>query len=236
MSFRDRLLASLRALGPVLEVEGVLVVGSEIPNLLEAGAASTLVVSEDVDIAVPVASHAAVKDRLRHVQGLVPSADEPSVWLPTTDEAIEVNFVGLDPALVDVDDSYVLADDLLPLLVFGQLSLLRPGRVLEVEGLRIPLPRPAGLMVEKLLTDRSGVKGDRDLLVVLGVLLTSGESDLADLVTVYRSLAPELRHTVRSNLTVLSLLAPVASMPDPERHRARIRDLLERLEAGEQES
>jgi hypothetical protein len=33
---------------------GVLIVGSEVPNLLQPGAASTLVVSQDVDLAVPL--------------------------------------------------------------------------------------------------------------------------------------------------------------------------------------
>jgi hypothetical protein len=34
----------LRLIRPVLEAPGILVVGSEVPNLLEPGAASTLVV------------------------------------------------------------------------------------------------------------------------------------------------------------------------------------------------
>jgi hypothetical protein len=35
VTFRDRLLATLRAVEPILEVPGVLVAGSEVPNLLE---------------------------------------------------------------------------------------------------------------------------------------------------------------------------------------------------------
>jgi hypothetical protein len=49
--FRDRLLATLRAVQPILDVRGVLVAGSEVPNLLEVDAASTLVVSQDVVVA-----------------------------------------------------------------------------------------------------------------------------------------------------------------------------------------
>ena len=64
MAFRDRLLATIRAAGPVLESADVLVVGSEVPNLLEPGLASTLVVSQDLDIGVPISRHAAVKARL----------------------------------------------------------------------------------------------------------------------------------------------------------------------------
>lgn len=82
MTFRDRLLATLRAAAPVLEEPGVIVVGSEVPNLLERDAASTLVVSQDVDLAVPVSRHASVKGRLHRIRGLRPSAEEPSVWLP----------------------------------------------------------------------------------------------------------------------------------------------------------
>jgi hypothetical protein len=55
VSFRTKLLATLREIEPVLVEPGVLVAGSEVPNLLEPGAASSLVVSQDVDIAVPVA-------------------------------------------------------------------------------------------------------------------------------------------------------------------------------------
>jgi hypothetical protein len=233
VDFRARLLATLHAIAPVLEEKGVLVIGSEIPNLLEHGAASTLVVSQDVDIGVSVASHAAVKKRLSEIRGLRPSAEEPSVWVPEISPLIEVNFVGMDPSITDAGETYVLEDAELPLLVFGTLSFLRPGAPIEVEGLKVPVPRTAGLLLEKLVTDRSGEKGDRDLLVVLGLLLVAGESDLAELEETYWTLPKDLRHTVRSNLTILSLLEPVAGMPDPTPHRARIADLFRRLEVGE---
>jgi hypothetical protein len=38
MRFRDRLLASIRAMQPVLEIPGVMVGGSQVPNLLEPDA------------------------------------------------------------------------------------------------------------------------------------------------------------------------------------------------------
>ena len=87
VTFRDRLLATLRAIEPILDVPGVLVAGSEVPNLLEAGAAATLVVSQDVDLAIPVAVHDEVKSRLSRITRLVPSPDEPSVWIPGPDAA-----------------------------------------------------------------------------------------------------------------------------------------------------
>jgi hypothetical protein len=93
------------------------------------------------------------------------------------------------------------------------------------------LPRPAGLILEKLLTDRSGGKGERDLLVVVGTLLQASEEDLAELEELYHHLPPDQRHAVRSNLTILSLLQPHHEMPDPTLHRERVARLLRRLEA-----
>ncbi len=97
----------------------------------------------------------------------------------------------------------------------------------------MPLPRRAGLILEKLVTDRTGEKGDRDLLVALGLLMTASLDDVLELDSTYRALAPELRYAARSNLTILSLMAPRPGMPDPRPERARIVDLLRRLESGE---
>ena len=235
VTFRDRLVATIRAARPVLESPGVLVVGSEVPNLLEAGAAATLVVSQDLDIGVPVGAHAVLKDRLDELQDFEPSADEPSVWTPRTPDLLELNFVGIDPAQ-DPAEAYVLDDDRLPLLVFGALSLVSRGAEVEIGGTRLALPRPAGLLLEKLVTDRTGEKGERDLLVALGVLASSAPEDFDELESLYRRLRPELRHAVRSNLTILSLLAPRSGMPDPEPRRAEVAALLGRLRAADPEA
>lgn len=233
VSFRDRLIATLRAVEPILEVPGVLVAGSEVPNLLEVGAASTLVVSQDVDLAIPVGAHADVRARLDRITELAPSRDEPSVWVPVPGRAdlIEVNFIGVDPAILDPIDTYERPDDRLPLMVFGPLSLLRPAPPIVADGLRIPVPRAAGLALEKLVTDRTGEKGDRDLLVVAGLLSTMGPADLEELEHTFRDLPAELRHQVRTNLSILSLIEARPSMPDPSGHRATIAELLGRLEA-----
>jgi hypothetical protein len=233
VEFRDRLVATLRAAESILRVPGVLVVGSEVPNLMESGAAATLVVSQDVDVAVPLAAHATVKERLAQLRGLHPAEEEPSVWLPDSPDLIELNFLGMDPNGTDLTGAYVLEDAELPLMVFGALSLVHPGRVLDIDGVPVPLPRPAGLMLEKLLTDRTGAKGDRDLLVVAGMLVTASASDLGELESEYGRLEPELRYAVRSNLTVLSMMAPVDRMPDPTRQRATVAALLRALEASE---
>jgi hypothetical protein len=233
VTFRERLLATLRAVEPILDVHGVLVAGSEVPNLLEVGAASTLVVSQDVDLAIPVEVHEEVKARLDRIERLVPSPDEPSVWIPRPEatDLIEVNFIGLDATIVEPIDTYEKVDDRLPLMVFGPLSLLTAGKVLEIDGLRIPLPQPAGLALEKLVSDRTGEKGDRDLLVVAGLLMNMTAADLDQLERSYLALSNELRHQVHSNLSILSLLDARPGMPDPHPQRPVVDTLLRRLEA-----
>lgn len=207
-------------------------VGSEVPNLLEADAASTLVVSQDVDLGVPVCAHGTVKDRALRLSDFRQHEEEPSVLVPTAPELIEVNLIGIDSDS-EIGEAYVLDDPELPLMVFGALRLLREGGSAIVDDLEIPLPRPAGLVLEKLLTDRSGVKGERDLLVALAVLMVSGESDLDEVVAEYVELPADLRHAVKSNLTVLSLMEAHALMPDPVSERERVAQVLERLEEGD---
>jgi len=236
VGFRAKLLSTLKAIQNVLDVPGVMVIGSEVPNLLQPDAASTLVVSQDVDIGVPVARLEDVKAALREVTNLEPSEEEPSVWLPVRPDLIEVNFVGMDADSDDVADAYVIEDAELPLLVFGALSLLRPGTTVGIEDLEVPVPRPAGLLIEKLLTERVAEKGARDLLVVVGLLMVMHEADFEELEEEYGNLPAELRYAVRSNLTVLSLMPGMEGMPDPRPQRARIAGLLARLEELEVET
>jgi hypothetical protein len=91
--------------------------------------------------------------------------------------------------------------------------------------------RPAGLQLEKLVTDRTGEKGERDLLVALGLLQLMFSADRGELSDAYRRLRPELRHVVRSNLTLLSLLGPRAGLPDPRPRRVEVGALLRQLES-----
>ena len=174
--------------------------------------------------------------RCNDVTDLEPSEDEPSVWASSNRDLIEVNFVGMEPDTQDATDAYVVEDAQLPLLVLGALSLLRPGAVLDLGGLEVPLPRPAGLLLEKLLTERVAEKGARDLLVVVGLLVVMHESDFEELEEEFVDLPAELRYAVRSNLTVLSLMQGTDGMPDPKDQRARIAALLTRLEELEVES
>ncbi len=233
VTFRERLIGTLRLVQPVLEQPGVLIVGSEVPNLLEPDAASTLVVSQDVDLAVPVDRVDAVKRSLGALHRLVRSAEEPSVYLPTSPELIEVNFLGLDSRIREAGETYVLEDAKLPLMVFGPLGLLRPGPLVEVEGLRLPLPRTADLIVEKLLTDRPAEKGARDLLVVAGLLATASGATLDGAASVAAGLSAEARHAICSSLATLSLMDARPGMPDPVPVRHHVQRLLKAIEGGD---
>lgn len=228
--FREKLLNTLRTVQPLFQEEGVVVIGSEVPNLLEHDAASTLVVSQDVDIAIDVHRHAQIRARLDELTGLVQSKDEPSVWLPAREGLLEVNFVGVDATLENPTDAYAFDDDKLPLLVFGGLSFVLPPKWYEIEGMRVPLANPAGLVLEKLLTDRTGAKGDRDLLVVVGLLQTAANSELEDFLRLCARLPKDLCTLVQSNLSILSLMEPHPGMPDPEPVRRQIASLLQRLQ------
>ncbi|MBI2150423.1 MAG: hypothetical protein HYU27_07445, partial [Acidobacteria bacterium] len=184
-----------------------------------------------VDLGVPVDRLEQVKRRLAQVRGLVRSLEEPSVYVPTSTGLIEANFLGLDPRIRHASETYVLEDPDLPLMVFGPLGLLRPGPVVEVEGLRVPLPRAADLVAEKLLTDRTDEKGARDLLVVAGMLIIATPIDFDEMVGVAAGLPVESRHAICSALTVLSLMEGHAGMPDPAPIRETVRYLLSRIEA-----
>ena len=90
-------------------------------------------------------------------------------------------------------------------------------------------------LLEKLLTDRSGEKGDRDLPVALALMLACDEHDVAQLSSLHRSLPDEERYAARSGLSVLSLMEPRSLMPDPGPHRERIARLMARLEQSERD-
>jgi hypothetical protein len=63
VEFRERLWATIRALRPLLG-DGVLIVGSEVPNLAPADAPLPAVVSQDIDLGIEVQSHGRVKAAL----------------------------------------------------------------------------------------------------------------------------------------------------------------------------
>lgn len=220
----------MRAIQPVLEVAGVMVGGSQVPNLLQPDAASTLIVSQDVDLVIPVTRHEEVKEALGRIDRYRAAADEPSVWISDDPTLLEVNFIGLDSTLRDASDTYVLNDARLPLLVFGLLSHLREGELLHLEGVRARLPRPAGLLIEKLLTERAGLKGQRDLLVALGLILTSKAEDLDEAALIFAGLSNDQKKTAIGSLTLISLMPPIPEMPDPTEARPEIAALLKRLE------
>jgi hypothetical protein len=152
--------------------------------------------------------------------------------LPDDPQRLEINFIGRDPSMRETADSYVLEDTRLPLLVFGLLGFLRQGTTIEASGVRATLPRPAGLLVEKLLTERAGLKGERDLLVALGLLIQCHKIDLTEVTKIFQQLPADARTMLLGNLAVLSLMHPLPGMPDPTRGRAAVEALLTRLQAG----
>src|SRR5690606_31675891 len=109
------------------------------------------------------------------------------------------------------------------------LSLVRRGDTVEIDRMPVPLPRIAGMVLEKLVTERTGEKGERDLLVALGMLLVAAPADVAELEQQFAALAPEHQHVAMSNLTLLSLMKRHTNMPDPEPERARLATLLRQL-------
>lgn len=111
-------------------------------------------------------------------------------------------------------------------MVFGPMGLLRPGQIVDIDGLRVPLPRIADLVLEKLLTDRTGEKGSRDLLVVAGLMMVARSGDLDEMVVIARGLSVESQHSICSSLTVLSLMESLPGMPDPVPLRQAVQDLL----------
>ena len=81
---------------------------------------------------------------------------------------------------------------------------------------------------ERLLATLRAVEA---VLEVNGVLVAGSEvPNLLDLlVRSHRRLSAELRHQVRSNLSILSLLGLRPGMPDPRPQRSTIDALLEHL-------
>ena len=79
------------------------------------------------------------------------------------------------------------------------------------------------------MTERTGEKGERDLLVALGLLILASPDDLEEFVSMFETLGPEWRHAVVSNLTLVSLIGPRAGMPDPTTHRAHVGEVVARL-------
>lgn len=235
VTFRSRLLATIEASRPLLDLPGAMIVGSQVPNLLEPGAASTLVVSLDLDIAVSVSDLAEVVRLLAGLDSFRPSPEEPSVLVPRQPELLEINLLGSDPMLLDPLDAYQASHEALPLLVFGGLALLAPAEQVMVDGRTVPVARSAGLLIEKLLTDRSGEKGERDLMVALASTLVGGPDDRREAVRLYRSLTPDHRYSIRANLALLALLPSREGLPEPVRHRGIIVELLEQLEETEQQ-
>ncbi len=93
------------------------------------------------------------------------------------------------------------------------------------------LDEPGVLVVEKLLTDRTGEKGVRDLLVVAGLLSCADADEVAEVAVIADGLSLESRHAISANLTLLSLMETRPGMPDPAPVREQVARLLAVIEA-----
>ncbi len=228
MEFAERLLMTIKDISDLF-IDGVIVIGSEAPNLFSFYEKSPVIVSKDIDLGVDVKAHNGLKEKITGLQTFKISEDEPSVLTPLGPQ-LEVNIVGIDRRLTDISESYVLEDSRLPMMVLGNLSLIEPGQVINIAGINVPMPKKAGLLLEKLLTERSGIKGERDLLVALALLLIINEQEKTEFLMSYGKLDPELRQQILTNLTLLSALPPHHAMPDPRPCRQMIFEFIQRIE------
>lgn len=107
-------------------------------------------------------------------------------------------------------------------LITSRLSLIESAR---------PASRRDPRCVQRSLK-RGGVWAQVELLTADERLMAAlGHAEKFDeLETTYQQLAPELRYTILSNLSLLSPLEPRRQMPDPTPHRERIARLMLRLE------
>ncbi|HPG30593.1 MAG TPA: hypothetical protein PKY81_14515 [bacterium] len=164
--FKKKLLNTLSILKKIPEI---IIIGSEVPNILSLSNDiddSNLFVSQDIDIGIPVKLADNVKFYLTYLeQYYTKSIFEPSVFLPNTEEYLEINFLGIDKRLYNFDEVYIYDNDNLSFMVFGNLSLIESQRII-VDGNELNIAEPISLIFEKLLSERNYIKIERDLYVV----------------------------------------------------------------------
>ncbi len=226
MGTESALLETVKAARSLIEIPDVLVVGSQVPNLMQPTGSDLLVVSRDLDLAVTRQAIPDVKACLPTLTHFAPSSSEPAVLLPKSGNLLEVNLLGLDR---DCERSYIREDPDLPLVFFGSLSLLKTGPRLVIAGVTVQLPECASLLLEKLATERSGRKGDRDLLVAAGLLGLMRQPEIDRFELLATCADEELRYHIVSNLAILSMLPDVEGMPSAAARRQEISDLVRRL-------
>lgn len=221
--FRDKLLATVKALLPALGKDGW-IVGSEVPNLhllARRPRARGLFVSEDVDVAF---SRRATAHRIRRLPGWKAAPQQPSVLLPKdASRHIEINLLRLDPDL-PLDEAAVDREG--GFVAFGTLNLLRPERI-RIGGFYLPVASLASIAVEKLATARSGPKGLRDLEVAflaIRLLDAEGRKEVAREV---RALPEEFRRHAAANAAALYAEAAAGRRRASEREREALRALLD---------
>ncbi|MBE7439598.1 MAG: hypothetical protein HS115_14165 [Spirochaetales bacterium] len=154
---------TLRDLRPV--ADQVIVIGSEVPNLSRIHSGADLFVSQDIDLAVPIENLERTDEQIPMLfEHYRQSSDEPSILLPRDDARLEINFLGVDFRSQDLDDISLHRGRHISFLAFGTLTLIKPVD-LTIEKHRFRVAEHRSLFLEKILTERSSIKGERDLYV-----------------------------------------------------------------------
>ncbi|MEW5692344.1 MAG: hypothetical protein AB1765_03500 [Candidatus Hydrogenedentota bacterium] len=205
ISFRTKLLNTLKILKDILP--HTIIIGSEVPNLIRINKKVDLFVSEDIDVGIPVLKFKIIKSGIKRLlKKYYVSRDEPSILCPKTNELLEINFLGIDKNLDDLDDVYIFRDGLVSFIVFGTLSLIK-GKKVSINGMKVILAEPASLLVEKLLTERSHIKGERDIIVA-GLLLEviDIKKEMKHILAMINALNKDKRYLIQDNLSTLILI------------------------------
>ncbi|MEK8022736.1 MAG: hypothetical protein AAB229_02905 [Candidatus Hydrogenedentota bacterium] len=154
-----------------------------------------LFVTMDVDTAIRRGD----TDIIRSLSQWKASRDEPSILAPRDPEThLEINLLGiredLQPdAVLDSGDNYV---------IFGGLNLIQTERII-VDDLVLPVATSESFAVEKMVSERTGIKRFRDMQVLV---LALASSRLNGARSIYEKLSEEWRYNARITLAEAVLL------------------------------
>lgn len=219
ISFKKQLLNTLKLLS---KIPHIVVIGSEVPNLfyLSKKIDEQLFVSQDVDIGIPLRYVDEIKPYISLLKKYyIQSTDEPSVLIPKSDNYLEINFLGIDYDLSDLDEVYIYETDDLSFVVFGNMSLLEIQKLSVENGINgkidLLVADPVSLIMEKLLSERNYIKLERDLIVVsLLINIIDFEKNIYRLKKIFNNFDKERKLLILDNITFLDTLLAKSDYPD----------------------
>lgn len=202
--FKQKLLNTLDILKNIPEI---IIIGSEIPNIIylsENIDELNLFVSQDIDIGIPVELADKIIERLTNLlEFYFKSNDEPSVLIPKSVEYLEINFLGIDKKLKNLDDVYIFENKNLSFMVFGNLSLIERQEIL-LAGTKFFIAEPVSLIFEKLLSERNYIKLERDLYVAALLLNNINFTEQRNrIITIFNKFDNERKLLILDNLIFL---------------------------------